>query len=299
MCLIKSILWGFNFSIGGHGGAIYKANGVPDVNANRMIELCEDISYDFTNIEVGEILYLEGHVGIYVGERIVIEATKAWDDKVLDSYVSLNGDRSKYNIKVYTWEKHGRLPYIKYNSPYASIKEFNITNITKNSVTISYQTDLPISDILYSLDGSDFKKLEGDTITNLTPNNEYNLIIKVRRKYTDNYTESDMLTFKTMDDPIKLEYSVGNLVRVTGNVYESPLDNNIVKKVSNKLSKITNIYNSYGTKHPYEIDNTGWVSADSISNIANKKCDIFSLFFKMALLISLILLIFKLIKSIL
>ena len=28
VCLIKSILWGFNFSIGGHGGAIYNFDNI-------------------------------------------------------------------------------------------------------------------------------------------------------------------------------------------------------------------------------------------------------------------------------
>ena len=117
VCLIKSILWGFNFSKGAHGGAIYLANGVPDVGANRMIELCTNISDDFKNINVGEILWLDGHVGIYVGNRTVVEATTAWESKVLISDVLDNGNRIKNNHQVYRSVKHGYLPYIKYNNP--------------------------------------------------------------------------------------------------------------------------------------------------------------------------------------
>ena len=52
VCLVKSILWGFNFSVGGHGGAVYLANGVPDVGANRMIELCNNIVSKYSSIDV-------------------------------------------------------------------------------------------------------------------------------------------------------------------------------------------------------------------------------------------------------
>ena len=68
--LVKSILWGWSGDISKtYGGATYRANDVPDVGANGMIKLCTDISTDFSNIQVGEFLWMDGHCGIYIGRN--------------------------------------------------------------------------------------------------------------------------------------------------------------------------------------------------------------------------------------
>ena len=113
-CLIKSILWGFNFEAGGHGGAVYASNGVPDIGADQMINVCNEVSTDFNNIEAGEAVWLSGHIGIYIGDGQVIEATGAWERKVLVSNIGNNGERSRNGRQVYSWTKHGKLPYIEY-----------------------------------------------------------------------------------------------------------------------------------------------------------------------------------------
>ena len=59
---------------------------------------------------------MEGHVGIYVGEGKVIEATKAWEDKVVMSDISNTGVRSYHGKKVKKWISHGFLPYVEYNT---------------------------------------------------------------------------------------------------------------------------------------------------------------------------------------
>lgn len=266
VCFIKSILWGFDFSKGGHGGAIYLANGVPDVGANRMIELCTNISYDFNNIEIGEILWLDGHVGIYIGDRCVAEATAAWEDKVLISTVLNNGVRIKNNHQVYSWVKHGKLPYVKYNSGYAKITNFNITDITTTSIKINFQTDLPISNALYTLDNINYLKIPSNgVITNLIPNTSYNIKIKVERKYTNNYTESKTISFKTEDNPIYTKYSVGNIVSLSGKVYIDPYSNESIMEFKNYICEITNVNNNYGTINPYMINDIGWVREDSLN----------------------------------
>lgn len=265
VCLIKSILWGFNFSVGGHGGAIYLANGVPDVGANRMIELCSNISSDFKNINIGEILWLDGHVGIYVGNRRVVEATVAWESKVLISEVLEDGTRVRNNHRVYKWVKHGYLPYIKYNAPFATITHFSITDITSRSVKIVYDTNLPIDEALYSLDNKNYILIPNDNvITDLTPNIEYKITIKVRRKYTDNFTESNVINFKTLDQPITLKYKKGDNVIVKGDIYILPTSNQLITKVNNYVGVITDIDNHYGSINPYKINNIGWVSESSI-----------------------------------
>ena len=115
VCMIKGILWGFNFNkTHSHGGANYGSNGVYDDGTEQIIDRCSNISSDFTNIEVGELLWMNGHVGIYIGNRDVIECTAGWEGGVLYSKIGNNGERTRNGIQIYSWKKHGKLPYIDY-----------------------------------------------------------------------------------------------------------------------------------------------------------------------------------------
>lgn len=112
VCLIKGILWGWNGNKSKtYGGAVYKANGVPDTNANGMIKLCSDISNDFSNIEVGEAVWMEGHIGVYIGNGLAVECTPRWKNCV--QITACNCSKSGYNTR--NWTKHGKLPYIEYD----------------------------------------------------------------------------------------------------------------------------------------------------------------------------------------
>lgn len=106
VCMIKSLLWGFKADTSkSTGGAVYNSNGVPDTNANGMINLCKDLSTDFSNIEIGEAVWMNGHIGIYIGSGQVVECTPAWKNKVQIT-----------NLSQRKWLKHGKLPYITYQS---------------------------------------------------------------------------------------------------------------------------------------------------------------------------------------
>ena len=118
ICLIKGILWGWNAdkTKPRGGGAIYASNGVPDIGENTMINQCKNVSTDFTNIKKGEMVWLDGHAGVYVGDGNVIEATAGWNTlKVIKSQIGKNGERT-YNGKggSRNWQKHGFLPYVDY-----------------------------------------------------------------------------------------------------------------------------------------------------------------------------------------
>lgn len=118
VCMIKGVLWGFNFNKQApHGGAIYGSNGVYDDDANGILKRCYDISTDFSHIEVGELMHMDGHVGVYIGNRKVVEATAAWDYKVQISDVGTNGKRSKNGISGGYWKEHGKLKYVDYSNP--------------------------------------------------------------------------------------------------------------------------------------------------------------------------------------
>ena len=116
--LVKAILWGWNGNKNHpHGGAIYGSNGVYDDGANEIINRCKNVSNDFKNISVGELLWMQGHVGVYIGNGQVIECTAAWDKKVQYSSIGSNGERSRNGIRKGSWLKHGKLPYIEYEEP--------------------------------------------------------------------------------------------------------------------------------------------------------------------------------------
>ncbi len=110
-CLIKGVLWGWNGDKTAiYGGATYCANSVPDIGANQLIKVCKEVSTDFTKIEVGEAVWMKGHIGIYIGDGLAVECTPSWDNNV--QITACNCTISGYNRR--TWKKHGKLPYITY-----------------------------------------------------------------------------------------------------------------------------------------------------------------------------------------
>ena len=67
--LIKGILWGFSADATSKtGGAKYVSNGVSDTGADSTIQIyCSNVSSDFSSIVVGEVVWIKGHIGVYVG----------------------------------------------------------------------------------------------------------------------------------------------------------------------------------------------------------------------------------------
>ena len=111
VCLIKGILWGWNGNKKRtYGGATYASNGVPDIGADRMISKCSDISTNFSKIEIGEAVWMSGHIGIYIGDGLVVECTPKWENGV--QITACNCTKAGYNRR--DWTKHGKLPYIEY-----------------------------------------------------------------------------------------------------------------------------------------------------------------------------------------
>lgn len=111
VCLIKGVLWGWKGDKNAiYGGASYACNGVPDIGADTMITVCKNVSTDFSKIEIGEAVWMEGHIGVYVGDGLAVECTPRWDNKV--QITACNRSVSGYNRR--NWTKHGRLPYVTY-----------------------------------------------------------------------------------------------------------------------------------------------------------------------------------------
>jgi hypothetical protein len=119
VCLIKGVLWGWSGDTSKtYGGASYAVNGVPDIGADQMITKCKNISTDFSKIAIGEALWCAGHIGIYIGNGLAVECTPRWNNNVQITAVANIGKKSGYNAR--TWTKHGKLPYIEYDSETAS-----------------------------------------------------------------------------------------------------------------------------------------------------------------------------------
>ena len=115
--LIKGILWSWDAvpdSV--YGGAVYQSNGVPDAGAGAsgLISYCTNVSTDFSNVAVGELLWIDGHVGIYIGDGYAIECTTAWTDRVQKTVVT-NIKKAASGEHGRKWTKHGKLPWVEYD----------------------------------------------------------------------------------------------------------------------------------------------------------------------------------------
>ncbi len=130
--LIKALLWGWTGDKSHtYGGARYNTNGVPDINADQMIQACKGVTTDFSTIEVGEAVWVPGHIGVYVGNGLVVECSPKWADSVQITAVGNMPHPAGYNVR--TWTKHGKLPYITYieqeSAPTPKKEECNL-NVT-------------------------------------------------------------------------------------------------------------------------------------------------------------------------
>lgn len=149
VCLIKGLLWGWcGDKTKTYGGASYAVNGVPDIGADTMITKCKDVSTaGWANMEVGEALWVKGHIGIYIGNGLAVECTPSWENKVQVTAVKNIGAKSGYNAR--TWTKHGKLPYVTYTGATISAPSTGNGGTSKPSTgTTTAADDLKVGDIV-------------------------------------------------------------------------------------------------------------------------------------------------------
>ena len=105
----KGIVWHWSANPQAkYGGAIYKADDIPDFSIKSLHKYCEWTESDCLDpneIEPGEWLRTSDnkHVAYYVGDGTIIESTTRGEGKVVRS---LLGTRE--------WNGHGKLNYIEY-----------------------------------------------------------------------------------------------------------------------------------------------------------------------------------------
>lgn len=117
--LIKGILWGWCGDLSrSYGGAGYACNGVPDYDAKKMIDCCREVSTDFSTIVPAEAVWMDGHIGVYVGGGVVVESTPKWQGGVQCSTLSNTAGAQKLpgTVGCRTWTKHGKLPWVDYSA---------------------------------------------------------------------------------------------------------------------------------------------------------------------------------------
>ena len=120
--LIKALLWGWiGDASKSYGGSSYKSNGVPDIGADRMIQLCKGASATgWSCMAVGEVVWMPGHIGVYVGNGLAVECTPSFKGGVQITAVGNIGAKAGYSTRK--WSKHGKLPYVTYDaSPSAPV----------------------------------------------------------------------------------------------------------------------------------------------------------------------------------
>lgn len=124
--MVKTVLWGWNGNTGAtYGGAKYTSNGVPDVTEGGMLNLCYDVSTDFSKIKPGEFVWLQGHCGVYIGDNLVAESTPKWKNGAQLS--GING--RTYEGRSRNWTKHGKLPWISYSGQVAPVQQKNLDEV--------------------------------------------------------------------------------------------------------------------------------------------------------------------------
>ena len=120
--IVKSVLWGFSADPSkSNGGAQYKANGVPDLSEAGFLRVCTYVSNDWSKIIPGACLFMDGHMGVYIGDGKAVEATPIWEDGC--QYTRVNNITAKGRGNGRTWSKWGLIPYVDYKEDEMSKEE--------------------------------------------------------------------------------------------------------------------------------------------------------------------------------
>ena len=135
---VKCILWGFKADKKlFRGGTNYGSNGVKDFTCNGALDLCSDVSTDFSHLVPGEYLCMKGtkynHTGIYLGSGKVFEDTTGWGiKKAMISDIDSKGIRSYKGVRNLKWTYHGKLCYIDYTDQPTPINQVKILQAYMN-----------------------------------------------------------------------------------------------------------------------------------------------------------------------
>ena len=118
--LLKALFNGRNINDKTKGSYQRTLKDPPDVGADRLINLCTDLSSDFSKLKSGEprLIHMNGHIGTYIGKELkvkagtvnVIECTGALGGGIKYTDVDKKGNRltcKGCSRNLGRWTKHG------------------------------------------------------------------------------------------------------------------------------------------------------------------------------------------------
>ena len=109
--LIKGILWGYPDK------GKYASNGVQDSNANNIIAThCTGVTSDMSKLRKGMVVWLNGHIGIYCGDGVVVESSPRWENGIQRTYPKGCPVPNKHHLNQRKWTKCGYLKWIDYSN---------------------------------------------------------------------------------------------------------------------------------------------------------------------------------------
>lgn len=282
VCMIKGLLWGWNGDkTKTYGGATYKANDVPDIGADSMIKVCSDLSTDFSKIEVGEAVWMEGHIGVYIGDGLAVECTPKWDNKV--QITACNCDRSGYNRR--NWTKHGKLPYVSYTGENDTPAEEQ-----KPAADNTTSVELKVGDIVTFTGTTHYTSANAATGPSCKPGkakvtaiykpgeskHPYHLVRvsgggSTVYGWVDAADIAEVETYETADEA--WTPAVGDTVNYNGSVHYKSANASNSYACKGGKAKVTAIYQLGKSKHPYHLVRVtgsgatvyGWVDAGSFT----------------------------------
>ena len=114
--LVKAILNGYNIYNNNIGYYQKDLSNTGDCTEAELLTQCSEVSQDFKTLcNHAEILYMKGHIGVYLGYDVkgtynVIECTKSFGGGVVYSWVDADGTRRKIQggTKNGKWTHHGK-----------------------------------------------------------------------------------------------------------------------------------------------------------------------------------------------
>ena len=126
-----------------YGGATYNKYPLD----KPFPEIGFDISEDFSDIQPGEVVYMTGHVGVYIGAGKVIECTAAWDNCVMITECTNVGISTGLKHKR-KWLSHGKLPFVSHGSSgLLFVKQYTVAMKGEGLIAIARRCNLTFTKI--------------------------------------------------------------------------------------------------------------------------------------------------------
>lgn len=125
--LIKGILWGYP------DNGSYASNGVADSNANTIIsKYCTGVTNDMSKLRKGMAVWMNGHIGIYCGDGVVVESSPRWENGIQRTYPKGCPIPNNHHLNQRQWTKCGYLKWVDYQTT------SDLTQVAKDVINGKY-----------------------------------------------------------------------------------------------------------------------------------------------------------------